>query len=706
MPGCRVDIDLGDDAKKVERVLDEMNGEKYRAAAIRAAIDASAVDEERMKSILRGIDVDPFEVEPMPAPVSRPGSLDAERPIPGFLAWFGRQATALRWGGPLSNWIADTMIGSLRYKDQLQMRYRKVIDAILSELTPEDDLLIQKFLEEGADVPDRVRIAAERLNRVSFDLKKRIVEAGGVDAPVLENYFPRAGYDLDDLADRQSLKYRSTIGEMIRSGKAATEEEAANMIEALVRSYDDPLQRRKAGTFERERMGVPGYTKSAREAYTISLLQGARALAELKFFGPDEKRIRGAINRLASKQGKNAEFAESLLEQVLGNARDVGVPGPFKPLHALSLWRLTFTPFLAAAEIGKVYVRSGARPFFAAVADVFKSPIESKRYADWIGATMDNQFFSEIAPSSSRIERALARGMDAQYPKNLAAYAIGKVGASIAKMQTLVDNYFTRNVATRAGYRLFDDLASKVRTAGKLDDFTTERLREFRLNPTVVERAVLSGDEGALVRYRNVMAKELADQAAFTVRPTDRPKLAQSAMGSLFYQFKHFGTQQADFMVRETLAWTSGTKAGRARAVRAIMLLAAANPIMAMGVGKLKEWITGTAPLSKEKYDELVDDPSFTKFVMWSAAANAFVGSVGLVSDLAALFATGNHFSMRGFARPAAFGNVEDIIAMGAALKASAFDDDPEALERASRTAAGFFGPVGTGTFDRATGNT
>lgn len=712
--GCYTEVGLGD---RPEQTL--KNAAHYRRTAVAAA---QAIDsEDALQGLVGTLEQLQQTLSDMPRWVA---GITGKLP-PGIARFIMSQASLLRYTGPVGNWLADRLVATRRLTEQIQARYRQVIATVVEDLTDDEKGKIWRYLELGEDHGPRVAQAGDRLNRIRRQLYDRMAKEGINVGPDLgEKVFPHVGFDYEGMAQRGHPAREAAIDHLMEQGSIGgrrfrNRTDAAGHLDVWLQSatqsrranFDSifdkapPPTGRKAGTFEIERKGMPGWTKDPVTAFQISLNDGARRLAETMTLGLNAKQARNALELMAKDNIEAARFGENLLKQTLGLS-EVGITNPFLAgLYDLGLARLTFTPFMSLTEIPKLYVKSGIKPFMRGLGEFLKNPAEAVRRARWLGAVLDRHILLQQSGATNALERSFSNDLTRRMPQTFLGRTAKAVGETIARGVELVDTW-TRALSVGAGDALFTDLVEKIqRNGGRADKFVISRLKEFGIEARAVERAI--GDPVALEQLRNVLTKEMADQVVFTFRPTDRPEFTQSQYGMLFHQFRGFGTKQMEFMIHEvTAVYRKGWNdvAARNRTKRALHLIALTNPIMALGVNEFKEYLTGREAWSQQYADRLFDDPSFVNLVTYTAAANGFLGAFGTLSDFAQLVARGDSFDFSTYGRPAAMGALTDVAMIAKGLTMTAIEQDFEQLKKTTVDVGSLLGPVGRNVAEGAVG--
>jgi len=602
------------------------------------------------------------------------------------------QVREIEGSGPQGRRVAGRILNTAQERDILRSRYTLELERLGNQpWTSEAEILsVAKFIEKGTPTTPLAEATARRimaLDREMFDTAQRLGIPTASDLG--PTHFPRIYEQLDRF---------EVGGDLHAAGKKALGEKG--LMDWIRQQKAQPTSR-LAGGLERERLtNMPGYTQDFRRAYAVHFAKGSRRLAEARHYGVKGKAIEADIDLLPPKL---AEKARLLIKQDLGND-PIEIPQLLAMAGDAANFRLLFTPIMAMTEAGKVWQRGGTKAFLGALGDFVRNPRLAQQRAKWIGATMDDVTYA-MGADSMALEREVINDFRRPEPVTALGKALKRGGGAIAGMSGIIDNN-TRTLSTLAQQRSWDDLVARLFVSSGADDFARGELRSAGLDPDKLWDALRAGNGEKVSGFNAFYRKRVADETVFTMRPGDRPRVLQSAMGRVVGKFKLFSIASARFSWRELNAWrTIGGPAGRARTMRMLALMTVVNPAAAMAVMPLRDWVTQRREPSLPELNQLWRDKGFMGWAQWAVATNASIGTAGLFSDLAGAVATGNINTISNLGRPAAANILADAYLVGRYSIQAIHEEDSERWVQAGERAAGLAGgSVGTGLFRRAVG--
>ena len=668
--------------------------------------------------------------------------------------------TKLMQMGKFGQEIAGMFRDAADLREMTTGRLLNQVDRILAPLTDaEVSVQLKEFIEDGKPVRFEVQQAARQLKAITDDLYAQAAELGvpGLEKMV-SNYFPHV-WDLvryhSDTAFKEKLikAYAARLGNMsaknltklgkrakmpyvIRGNLMAT---ARELVERKVRK----MSVYKSAHLMDERIGLPGYTTNAREAYYAAISRNVRMLAEHRVFGnPAEgvklkglgkegaeewmshsigthNRMWDAINQLPDDGWK--KYASEIFQEEVGGQGLGTMPWAWRELYNWQKMKLSFSGIINSSQSLNTINRVGIKAFMKGMTET--NPTSWQEGARDMGALS----YGMLAEQSRDGLSVYGLDMDTINREHQGIFNSAlKVKARLEDVGTLGMKYteiMNRGLATNAGTIHFNNQL-RILEAERINPFSKKYLRAARdlKDLGIDHRDLLTWvDQGAAGKIRinttrRLAAKRVSDITQFRGGAQHMPKWARERyMLRAVYQFKTFTVNQASFAYDELIAVPFQRKQ-YARGAHSWMMFAAAYPAAGLAVNEVKHKLMYQLPAAlrgdpstresraRQAMNELMEaegiDKAFALMNLWWTGT-VHVGGLGVMTDLAngaQYHGSGwAHEAMSNWWSPVLFSTIGNFVEAGGAIAKIPFSGQPaEEAKTAWRAMTREFGGAGS----------
>lgn len=441
-----------------------------------------------------------------------PRSIDAPKQVGAFEQLWNRSRNIIEKQGPSGQRLAGLIREARDVAETTAGGWVSRLPTVRALKGKDFENFVDVAEGKAAPLNEKVAAAASEWGQIRAEVYETAKQAG-LDIGKIENYFPHT-YD-------ESLfkgdNYKKAIRELMQSGQAATELDAAK----ILRHAQDVIRNRRHGNLELERLvNLPGYQKTP-DALFGYLESAANRVAQVQRFGKDDAAALQLINGIA-EEGGDASTARSLFDIAAGATKygelQTKVSGALRTYNTVTKLGLGAVTNVGQ-NVNTATVVGALRTLKNAPGALKK---ENRDFALKAGITLDG------------VIRDLREG------SGFSGKVLGKLSAPGFNQV----EKFNRTLSAIAGRDYAIDLAKKAASGSSS---ARSALAKIGLDTdAIVKRGGALSESEQITAARNIV-----ERTQFKVDPQDLPGWASSPWGRVIAQFRSFGYNQSAFIGRE-----------------------------------------------------------------------------------------------------------------------------------------------------------